>query len=108
VSRKKGILAENLAIEYLSNKNFKVLEQNFYSKYGEIDIIAYKNRIYHFIEVKSGRNFESIYNITPKKIEKIVKTIECYLEKNSLSIEYQIDAVIINNREIEYIENITL
>ena len=108
MSRKKGNLAENLAIEYLSNKNFKILEQNFYSKYGEIDIIAYKNRVYHFIEVKSGRNFDAIYNITPKKIEKIIKTIECYLEKKTLSIEYQIDAIIINTQEIEYIENITL
>ncbi|HEC1788756.1 TPA: YraN family protein, partial [Campylobacter lari] len=47
---KKG---EELACEFLKTQGFEILKRNFYSKFGEIDIIAKKDKILHFIEVKS-------------------------------------------------------
>jgi putative endonuclease len=45
-TRFKGKIAENKAVEFLKNKNFKILKTNFYTKFGEIDIIAFKDNVY--------------------------------------------------------------
>lgn len=48
-----GRLGEDIAGKYLENKGFKIVGINYRKKYGEIDIIAQKGKITHFIEVKS-------------------------------------------------------
>ncbi|MGE4511988.1 MAG: YraN family protein, partial [Sulfurimonadaceae bacterium] len=53
MSRAKGNEAETLACTFLFDAGFSVLERNFYSRFGEIDIIAFKEDVLHFIEVKS-------------------------------------------------------
>ncbi len=104
----KGTLGESKAIEFLVNNNFKIIGKNFSSKFGEIDIIAKKDEVIHFIEVKSGFGFEPIYNITPNKIKKITKTIHTYIKKNKIDTPFCIDAIIIEDNKLELIENITL
>lgn len=108
MSRKKGFFVEKLACDYLIKLGFEVVERNFYSKYGEVDIIVMKNKTLHFVEVKSGERFEPIYAVTPKKIAKIIKTIECFLLQHNLDTSYCIDALICKNGDFEWIENITL
>ncbi len=108
MSRVLGNIAEDKACKFLQKNGFTVLERNFYSKFGEIDIIALKHKILHFIEVKSGKNFEPIYAITPKKVDKIIKTINYFLLKKRIDADFCIDALIIKNDKIELIENITI
>ena len=108
MSRKKGDLAEDRACEFLIKNGFRIVDRNFYSKFGEIDIIAIKNSILHFVEVKSGKNFEPIYAITPKKLQRILKSVDYFLLKRDLDLEIQIDAIIIKNGSLEFLENITL
>ncbi len=108
MSRRLGNIAEDKAVKFLQKSGFGIVDRNFYSKFGEIDIIALKNRVLHFIEVKSGKNFEPIYAITPQKIDKIIKTVNFFLLKNKMDIDYCLDAIIIKDKEIEFIENITL
>ena len=105
-----GKKSEDIAIEYLEAIGFKIVDRNFYAKkLGEIDIIATKDNILHFIEVKSAKaNFEPIYNITPKKLKKIINSTIYYMQIKSLDIPYSIDALIIQDREIEFLENITI
>jgi putative endonuclease len=107
-SREIGNIAEEKAVLFLEKKEYKIVEKNFYSRFGEIDIIAFKNDVYHFIEVKSGDSFEPIYNITPSKLQKIIKTINLYLKKHKINKPYQIDAIIVKNNNIEMIENISM
>ena len=102
----KGAVAENKAIDFLKEKNFKIIDRNFYTKYGEIDIIAFKDNVFHFIEVKSGKNFEPIYNITPTKLQRIIKSAYIYLKKHKINSAFCIDAIILKEN-IEFIENIT-
>ncbi len=47
-----GILGEDKACKFLKKQGFEILKRNFHSKFGEIDIIAKKDEILHFIEVK--------------------------------------------------------
>jgi len=108
MSRKKGNIFEQKAIDFLKQNHFEIVELNFYAKkIGEIDIIAKKNDVYHFIEVKSGDSFEAIYNITPQKLSKIKRSIDYYLQKNKLNVYYSIDAIIFKKEVLQYIKNIT-
>ncbi len=106
MSRKLGNIAEDKAVEYLLEQRYRILERNFYSRFGEIDIIAFKDDILHFIEVKSGKG-EPIYKITPSKFSKIVKTSDIFLNKTKLNFDYCYDALIVKDESIEFIENIS-
>lgn len=106
----KGKYAETKACEYLSSQGFKIIEQNFFAKkIGEIDIIALKDGTYHFVEVKSAPLYETaINNITPAKLSKIKRSVDYYLQLKKLDVTFCIDAIILVNEELEYLENITL
>lgn len=102
--RKIGDKGEDVACKYLERRGFKVLERNFLKKCGELDIIAEKDEILHFIEVKSvsreilpgnqlGKKSKVSHettgyrpeeNINREKIGKIKKTIRVYLMERSL------------------------
>jgi len=109
MSRAKGNLAEDKASAFLDEKGFLIIQRNFYSRFGEIDIIASKDGVLHFIEVKSGQDYESaVQNITPTKLSRFIKTCHVYIKKNSYEGDYMIDAIIITPISIELLENITL
>lgn len=110
LSQLKGKESEKKACEYLISQGFKIIEQNFYAKkLGEIDIIAKKDDVYHFVEVKSSVDYESaISNITPQKLHKIKKSTDYYLQTKKLNVAFCIDAIIVVDNEIEFLENITL
>jgi len=109
VSRSKGNAAEELAAKYLYENGFEIFERNFYSRFGEIDIIAYKDEVLHFVEVKSGEDYEkAIQNITPTKLSRLIKTGDIYLKKNGVDLDYMYDALIVVDQRVWLIENITL
>ena len=105
MSRQKGNEAEDRACSFLSELGFIIVDRNYYSRFGEIDIIASKDEVLHFIEVKSGIG-EPIYNITPSKLSKIIKTAEIYINKKRVDMDFCFDALIVTE-DIELIENIS-
>jgi len=107
-TRQKGNLAEDKSVQFLIQNGYKIIERNFYSRFGEIDIIAEKDDILHFVEVKSGDSFQPIYNVTKSKLQKIIKSLNLYLKKHKLNNFYQIDVITIHNEDLEFIKNITL
>lgn len=107
-ARQKGFAKEQVAADWLVLHGFEIIERNFSTKSGEIDIIASKNRVTHFIEVKSGTTFEPIYAITPVKLRKIISTAQEYRQTKKLYRAYQIDACIVKGEEVELVENITM
>lgn len=108
--KEKGDIAEQKACEYINSQGFKIIEKNFYAKkLGEIDIIANKNSIYHFIEVKSANDYETaVNNITASKLSKLKRSIDYYLQKKSLDIDFCIDVIIVVDEKIDFLENITI
>jgi len=112
MSLKKGIIAEDQAVKYLIKNNFEIIERNFHSAYGEIDVIAKQNNILHFIEVKSGSTFNPAENLTNSKLKKILNTVDLYLfQKNKdQDIYFSIDLIVIDYKKnnISFFENITL
>mgnify|MGYP003406410019 FL=1 len=110
MSREKGNFAEKRAISFLQDLNFEIIEKNFYAKkLGEIDIIAKKNDTYHFCEVKSAPDYETaINNLTASKLSKIKRSVDYYLQTKKLDVAFCIDAIIITEETIDFIENITI
>jgi putative endonuclease len=109
MSREKGNIAENKASNYLLEKGYEIVDRNVYSRFGELDIIAMKENVLHFVEVKSGEDYEkAIQNITPSKLSKLIKTANVYMKKHSFEGDYTFDAVIVTPEDIEMVEDITL
>ncbi|TKX33798.1 YraN family protein [Campylobacter taeniopygiae] len=103
-----GIKGEDKACIFLKKHNFTILERNFHSKFGEIDIIAIKDDILHFIEVKFTQNNYDVYErFDYNKYQKIIKTIEVYLLKKRLNHDFQVDLICIKDNIIEFIQNIS-
>ncbi len=102
--------AEELATRFLQEAGFVIVERNYYArKLGEIDIIAHKRGVWHFIEVKSGRrDFDPVYNLSKTKIRRVINSAHFYLKSNNLSVNFCIDALIVRSGEVELIENITI
>lgn len=109
----KGREAEDFACTFLENNGYKIIERNFNTRFGEIDIIAQKNEILHFVEVKSGTGFEPVYNLSKDKLAKLTKTLNIYLSQNRTRLAYCLSAVILSKDSkegifnVNWIENIT-
>ncbi|TKX31871.1 YraN family protein [Campylobacter aviculae] len=103
-----GILGEDKACAFLKKRKFEILERNFYCKFGEIDIIAKKDDILHFIEVKfTEGNYELVERLNCKKYKKILKTIEFYKIKKGIFNDFQMDLICIKGDIVEFYENIS-
>jgi putative endonuclease len=82
---KLAIKGEQLAARYLRKKRFRILSQNFRTRYGEIDVIACRERLLVFCEVKtrtSSKFGKPVEAITPYKMERLKKLAEIYLARH--------------------------
>lgn len=113
----EGNRGEEIATEYLRKKGFQIIDLNFRIRGGEIDIVAIKDSILVFIEVKTrtsnkfGTGFEAI---TPWKLKALVKTAQFYkVGHRNLPDAMRIDAVVVmlgyNDKavSVEHMENIS-
>ncbi len=105
----KGDIGEIDAVEFLEKKKFKILQTNFKTKFGEIDIIALDGKTIVFVEVKRrstlafGRPIEAV---DYRKQQKIRKVAEFYLMiKHKSDSDVRFDVMEILDREITYVEN---
>lgn len=112
ITNKVGKLGEDIICKHLENKGFLIEERNFLKKWGEIDVIASKKEVVHFIEVKSVscENLEdaSYYNplekVDKNKRKRLSRVIESYLLYKELlddDKKWQVDiaTVFINTKE---------
>ncbi len=109
-SKNFGNKSEELATRFLEERGFVIVERNFYAKkLGEIDIVAQKGSVLHFIEVKSAKaDFDPVYNMTPTKIRRVINSAYYYIKTKKIDAPFSIDALIIRRGVAELIENITL
>jgi putative endonuclease len=104
---KLGISGEKKAEDYLKSMGYNILTKNYKCKIGEIDLIAEKNGIITFVEVKTrsnekfGMGFESV---TKRKIDKIRKVATIYLLQKNLQKEVRFDVISIDGGKITHIE----
>lgn len=105
---KSGNLGEDAAVCYLKRRRYKILDRNFRSRYGEIDIICEKSGTLVFVEVKKRAN--AVFGggaaaVNKAKQEKIIKTAQIYLAGMDAEREMRFDVIEITDGEINHIEN---
>jgi putative endonuclease len=108
--RKIGKEKEELAKAYLLERGYEILEENFYTRFGEIDLIAREGGYLVFIEVKyrsSTRTGVPEASVTPQKQRKIIKAAEYYLYKRGYSFDtpMRFDVISILKEEYRLIQN---
>lgn len=109
-----GKEGEDIAVKYLTEKGFEIIERNYHYSHGEIDIIANDKQQLVFVEVKTRFNLdygEPEYAINLKKIKQIKKMAELYLfDKEIEEVDCRFDVVAIilgdsSNPMIKHYEN---
>lgn len=92
LNREKGSFAENIASRYLVKKGYSILLKNWTCRWGELDLIAEKDGVLTFIEVKYrltekyGEIFESL---TYAKKKHLYRTINIFLKQDSTFKNYE-------------------
>lgn len=108
-TQKIGEIGENLAVKFLVKHGFRILDRNYTKKWGEIDIVAEKDKKLYFIEVKSvsrsdlgnvSRETLDQYNpednMHPWKLKRLSRVIQTYLlSKNIDEQEWQVDLLVV-------------
>lgn len=98
--RKIGSKGEKTACRFLISKGYKIIFCNYYSKYGEIDIIAKKEKYIVFIEVKTRRKnaiVSGAYAVDRNKQKRIAKTAMMYLSTTNTVLQPRFDVIEITN-----------
>ena len=100
-----GNEGELLAANYLQKQGFEILKMNYRKPWGEIDVIAKKHEIIHFVEVKTV-SYETKHdlqqsvlrgtyrpedNVHKYKLKKIVRAIETWILEKKWEGEWVID-----------------
>ena len=83
-SRETGELGEDLALRYLVGKGYELVERNYRTRYGEIDLILSGEDVLVFVEVKArrGRGFgDPLEAVTPGKQARVRRMAEAYLAR---------------------------
>ena len=130
-TQKIGLLGEDIACRYLEKHDFGILERNYTRKWGEIDIIAVKNSVLYFFEVKSTKVPSSFFednqkfftesNIHPEenmhawKMMRLRGVVETYLISQRIgNIEWKFNLLLVyidtasRKARVRVVENIIL
>jgi len=89
---------EDIATKYLKHNDYKILERNYHSVYGEIDIICQKAAQLIFVEVKTRRSNKygsPLEAITESKKQKIIKASYEYIADRDLELPMRYDVITI-------------
>ena len=107
-----GKLGEELAVNYLIEKGYDILERNWRNIHKEIDIIARDGKDLVVVEVKtrqSDENGEPDLAVTRQKQTRLISAANAYLFQNSLDINTRFDIISIimkdNSPVINHIED---
>lgn len=118
-TKETGDKGEDAAVEYLKEQRFKIVARNVARKTGEIDIIAEKGGVLHFVEVKtvscrafpnedsSTDSYDPSVNLHQYKIHKIARTAQWYVAEKEWEGEWQVDGILVWLRVLDgkvYIE----
>ncbi len=120
--RRLGDIGENVACVFLKKHGYEVVERNYLRKWGEIDVVAFKLGVVHFVEVKSiSRSNDIGYtrnyirpeeNMHPQKIRRLERAVQTYLIERGIDLDWRIDLVIVKidetsrQAQVEMIENV--
>ena len=105
-TRESGHQAEQIALSVLQDHHFLILRQNYQCRFGEIDIIAKREQLIIFVEVryrKSPAFGNAIESVTSKKQHKITITAEHFIQyqlDKDQQFDYRFDVIALSSLDI--------
>lgn len=109
LSTDRGQQAENRALDYLEKQGLTLIERNFHSRRGEIDLIMEDNNSLVFIEVryrKSTKYGSALESVNAQKQARIIHTAEYYLQqKPSHYLAYRFDVIGLSPDNINWVKD---
>jgi putative endonuclease len=105
-----GREGECIAVEYLRNEGYQILEQNWQSHRLEIDIIAIKDDVLIIVEVKCRRGtplLEPYLAVNRNKQNQLIKAANAYIFQKDIDMEARFDVISVtlgNTPKIEHIQ----
>jgi putative endonuclease len=105
-----GEFGENIGQKFLIKNGYEIIQTNFRTQVGEIDIIAKDDGILVFVEVKTrtNKNFSAIESITKKKQLTMVKVANIFVAENHPIFdekEMRFDLILIDGNKINLLKN---
>lgn len=102
-----GLKGEDLAVRWLTDKGFRILERNWRSGHLEVDAIAVKNSKLHFFEVKCRRSGKFGYpetSISKTKLKNLMNAAEAYCNRHPgyKKVQFDVLSIFIFNEEATY------
>lgn len=94
--RGSGRAGEEYARDMLLRRGFEILEMNYHTRYGEIDIIARDGDYIVFVEVKTraqGGLYPPSMAVTPAKRKKIIASAYIYMQENETPLQPRFDVI---------------
>ena len=107
-TKQKGFQYEQRAREYLSQQGYIIITSNYRYQHCEIDIIARKDDIIHFIEVKFRKDNSYGYPesfVTQAQQQRIKSAAEQFLEDNNIATTIVFDIISIDKKEITFLQD---
>ena len=107
-----GKQGETIALHYLQQRKYTIIEQNFRCKCGELDIIAREGKVTVFVEVKTRKNLSygpPQLAVTPFKQRQISKAALFYLAQKKIqgtNARFDVIAILLGNNEVPQIDHI--
>ena len=100
-SVRRGMLAEEQALQYLLQRGLVMVERNFRCRYGEIDLIMRDNNTIIFVEVRSRKSdafLDPMESIDYAKRNKLIRASELFMQKLTMANEYdwRFDVITLN------------
>lgn len=107
-NRRLGLKGEAAARKYLKKQGYKILEKNYKTKFGEIDIIAEKDGTVAFIEVKTrtSEDFGAPREAVDKSRQtRYIRGATAYFCGREIDCTVRFDVIEVLNGQINHIEN---
>lgn len=103
-----GRKGEKTAAKYLKKNGWKILERNYVSPFGEVDIIARKDTTIAFVEVKT--RLSDIFGtpserVTADKIRRYRKGADYYFAEREVNCTVRFDIIEVYKKTVNHIEN---
>jgi len=106
-----GRTGEEIAEKYLQAQGYSMLGRNVKTGRGEVDLIAKKDGVIVFVEVKArtkNDGFAPSDRINPAKVQRLLGAAELWLSKQSEEFPARIDVIgVCEGRVVEHYEDIT-
>ncbi len=105
-----GEKGEEISIDFLRGKGYKILKRNYRFGHKEIDVVAKDKNTIVFVEVKTGRSKkfgEPFEKVDLNKQKKLIEVAKAFIQENEIEdCDFRFDVISVNLKEDKKIEHI--